>query len=308
MLKSIIAGAAFAAVSVLGATAASAAEDWVAVERSIDVNAPAAKVWGMIGGYCDFGKVRNIPCTYTKGTGGLGTVRKLNNAVEEALDASDVLLTEVATCGPDDVGGFISAGLDLRRPLSAKLSPEDWTRFETAMDSLGLSADRQQFTRPWVCAQVLNGFMYPQFGLRAENAPLSRLTALAQAARKPVLGEFSTVGSLAKFFSSFPPDAELDLLRLAIDNVLLGPGAILARAHAWAEGDPAHEEAYLRRILVYPELYRRLVVERNAWWTHRIMDLAHTSAVAFVAVLPARLVGPHSLIQCLAARGLIGAA
>jgi hypothetical protein len=83
MLKSIIAGAAFAAVSVLGATAASAAEDWVAVERSIDVNAPAAKVWGMIGGYCDFGKVRNIPCTYTKGTGGLGTVRKLNNAVEE---------------------------------------------------------------------------------------------------------------------------------------------------------------------------------------------------------------------------------
>lgn len=79
-MKTIIAGAAFALIA---ASSASAAEDWVAVERSIDVKAPAAKVWAQVGGYCDFGKVRNVPCVYTKGAGGLGTVRKLNNVTEE---------------------------------------------------------------------------------------------------------------------------------------------------------------------------------------------------------------------------------
>jgi opacity protein-like surface antigen len=79
LLKSILAGAAVALV----ATAATAAEDWVTVVRTIEVKAPAAKVWGLVGGYCDFGKVRNVPCVYTKGAGGLGTIRKLNGVTEE---------------------------------------------------------------------------------------------------------------------------------------------------------------------------------------------------------------------------------
>ncbi len=79
MLKTIIAGAAFALI----ATAAFAAEDWVAVERSIEVKAPAAKVWGLLGGYCAANKARGAPCDFTKGTGELGTIRKLNPTTEE---------------------------------------------------------------------------------------------------------------------------------------------------------------------------------------------------------------------------------
>ena len=82
MLKSILAGAALALVATAG-SAAPAAEDWVTVVRTAEVNAPAAKLWGLVGGYCEFGKVRNVNCTYKKGTGGLGTIRVLNGVTEE---------------------------------------------------------------------------------------------------------------------------------------------------------------------------------------------------------------------------------
>ena len=79
MLRALICGAVLA----LAASAALAAEDWVAVERTIEVKAPAAKVWGLLGGYCAANKARGAPCDFTKGTGELGTIRKLNPTTEE---------------------------------------------------------------------------------------------------------------------------------------------------------------------------------------------------------------------------------
>lgn len=78
-MKSILAGAALA----LAATGASAAEDWVTVVRSAEIARPASQVWALVGGFCDFGKVRKVSCTYKKGTGGLGSIRVLNGVTEE---------------------------------------------------------------------------------------------------------------------------------------------------------------------------------------------------------------------------------
>jgi hypothetical protein len=82
MIKTMLAGAALA-LAATTSSAAPAAEDWVTVVRTAEINAPAAKVWGLVGDYCAFGKVRNIPCTYKKGSGGLGTIRVLNGTTEE---------------------------------------------------------------------------------------------------------------------------------------------------------------------------------------------------------------------------------
>lgn len=75
--------AAGAALVFAAAAPAMAAEDWVTVLRTIDVARPASAVWAVYGGYCEFGKVRNVSCVYTRGDGGLGTIRRLANAVEE---------------------------------------------------------------------------------------------------------------------------------------------------------------------------------------------------------------------------------
>ncbi len=83
MLKSILAGGAIALAAGSLASGASAAEDWVTVVRSAEIARPASAVWALVGGYCEFGKVRKVSCTYKKGTGGLGTIRVLNGVTEE---------------------------------------------------------------------------------------------------------------------------------------------------------------------------------------------------------------------------------
>jgi hypothetical protein len=82
--------AAGAVLAVLASNGASAAEDWTAVERSIAVNAPAEKVWSLIGGYCQANKNRGAPCDFVKGTGGLGTNRKVSPTTEEVKVAEGV--------------------------------------------------------------------------------------------------------------------------------------------------------------------------------------------------------------------------
>ena len=75
MLKSILAGAAFALVASTVSAATAAKDDWITVRNSMVIKAPAEKLWSVVGGFCDLPRLNKQTCTYIKGTGGLGTVR-----------------------------------------------------------------------------------------------------------------------------------------------------------------------------------------------------------------------------------------
>lgn len=54
---------------------------YVSVPMSIDVNAPADKVWARIGKYCDIGEWGIPGCTILSGNGDFGTVRSIGNEI-----------------------------------------------------------------------------------------------------------------------------------------------------------------------------------------------------------------------------------
>lgn len=61
------------------------AADYTTIVLSTDVARPAAEVWKRIGGFCDIGAFLKLECTYTSGTGGLGTVRTLAGRINEVM-------------------------------------------------------------------------------------------------------------------------------------------------------------------------------------------------------------------------------
>jgi Polyketide cyclase / dehydrase and lipid transport len=61
------------------------ATDYTTIVLSTVVARPAAEVWKDIGGFCDIGAAMKMKCTYTSGTGGLGTVRTLAGRVNEVM-------------------------------------------------------------------------------------------------------------------------------------------------------------------------------------------------------------------------------
>ncbi|MGH8258654.1 MAG: SRPBCC family protein [Steroidobacteraceae bacterium] len=72
-------------LSVMGSQAMAA--DYATIVLSTNVDRPADAVWKKIGGFCDLGAVLKMSCTYTSGSGGLGTVRLLAGRIEEVMVA-----------------------------------------------------------------------------------------------------------------------------------------------------------------------------------------------------------------------------
>lgn len=117
------------AVVMLAAMAASpaAAADYVVVTLHADVNAPADAAWAKVGGFCDISKWAGLPCELAKGTGGVGSIRRLlGGAVEEAMiGATAHSYTYGQTVGSDkdiDYHGTIAI-----EPTGAATSRVDYT-------------------------------------------------------------------------------------------------------------------------------------------------------------------------------------
>ena len=80
-------------ISIISLTALSAtlvsglqAQEYATIDMEIDIDAPAAKLWETVGGFCDIGEWAGFPCEIISGEGGVGTVRSLaGGAVEEVL-------------------------------------------------------------------------------------------------------------------------------------------------------------------------------------------------------------------------------
>ena len=73
-------------MAALGAARAQAA-DYATVVLDTGVDRPADEVWKKVGGYCDIGTWLKLSCVYTSGTGGLGTVRRLADRIDEVMVA-----------------------------------------------------------------------------------------------------------------------------------------------------------------------------------------------------------------------------
>ncbi len=79
-----------AALGVSGLVAAGSravAADYATIVLSVDVARPAGEVWKKVGGFCDIGAWMKLKCVYTSGTGGLGTVRRLADRIDEVMVA-----------------------------------------------------------------------------------------------------------------------------------------------------------------------------------------------------------------------------
>jgi hypothetical protein len=129
-LFSTVTGASIAA-AFLGAGAAWAAPEYVAIPMEITVNKPAAEVWAKVGGFCDLSKWivagREIPCEITSGKGEVGSVRTIGGRTVEVMVSKTQYgygYMQPAVEGKfyNHYHGFIEA-----RPINAKTSKVMYT-------------------------------------------------------------------------------------------------------------------------------------------------------------------------------------
>ena len=66
-----------AAATVVFVSSSAFAQEYVTTDMEIDINKPAAEVWGKVGEYCGISEWLGLECEITSGDGDMGSVRSL---------------------------------------------------------------------------------------------------------------------------------------------------------------------------------------------------------------------------------------
>lgn len=244
-----------------------------------------------------------------------GTVHLLPNdtdwrypALDQALAASDSLTIELTDDDPVRMQALVlQYGLDPAHPLSDKLSAAENATLAKAAQTAGVpgGVNTLQMMRPWLAGLTLAVAPLLKAGLDPAHGVDKLLKAQMLAAGKPVDG-LETAEQQIRFLADLPAGVELDFLRSTLRDVDKGRAELTTLIDAWKNGDVATiariEDEDLARHA--PELYQRLLVQRNQAWATKITAMLQQPGTVFIAVGAAHLAGPDSVQAQLETRGI----
>lgn len=223
--------------------------------------------------------------------------------IEAALKASNALYLEIDNA--DDPAALqplmLKYGLDPAHPLSTKLDAKERAALDAALGSLGIKEPALEIMRPWMAGLTLSVLPLVKGGYDPRASVEHALSTAARTLGKPVRG-FETAEEQIRYLADLPPAEEVAFLDSAIDDATKGTAEIDATVAAWEAGDTGKIADLMNEDMKakYPDLYRRLIVERNQRFARQIADLANGTGVYFVAVGAGHLAGPDSVQSMLA--------
>ena len=105
-------------------------------------------------------------------------------------------------------------------------------------------------------------------------------------------------------FDQLSPKLQEELLKTTMEDLDNEVTGVKDMAQAWAFGNvAAMEKMTLAALKESPELYQRLLVERNNNWIPHVETCLKENAGCFIVVGAAHLVGPDGLPALLAKKG-----
>ena len=231
----------------------------------------------------------------------------LDPAFDEAFKASDVLVEELDMHEMQAANsqmamltrGMLPAGQSLDNVLSADTMSAVLKKFE----ELGMPLEPMKQFKPWLLSLVLQGFEWQKAGFDADLGLDKHFYDLAIGSGKQVQGLETLAFQLSRF-DEMSTEMQDRLLSETLKELATTKTSFRRMADAWKGGDiPTIEELVLKDLKAEPQMYNRLLIERNRNWLPKIEALFSRQKPAFVVVGAAHLVGSDGLLQMLKAKG-----
>jgi uncharacterized protein YbaP (TraB family) len=234
--------------------------------------------------------------------------------VKDALKSSDVLYLEVAEVSPEDMQKLqptiMEMGMDLQKPLSAKISKEDVAALDAAVKDSGLpgltSEQAMEPMQPWLVYTIMSLLPAVKAGYKTDSGIDQKLMAESKGENKPVKG-FESAEEQMHFLADMPQPEQVELLHQTLADLPKGEAEINEMVTDWIKGDvdgiAKIENGEMKTKS--PALYAKLLVERNKHFTDVLAGLLKDPATGtvFVTIGAAHLAGPDSVQKMLEARG-----
>ncbi len=231
----------------------------------------------------------------------------MNPRIEEAFASSKVLITEADIDEVNDPSTMMSmmgkALLTDGRTLDQVISADLYKQVVARAESAGLPAAALQRMKPWMVALALTAPALQEQGFRAEHGVDKHFFDRAKKAGN----ERRALESVAFQFDRMDQMSAADqeaVLRATIEDLDTQKNNLKTMADAWARGETETlEKLLLASMKTSPELYKSMLVDRNASWVSAVETCISQKTSCFVVVGAAHLVGPDSLVAMLQKKG-----
>jgi uncharacterized protein len=227
--------------------------------------------------------------------------------IEQAFTSSTVLIQEAdldEVTNPAVVMGLVGkAMLPNGQTLSQAIPAELHAKVMARADALGLPRAAVERMKPWLVALSLTQPALQAAGFRAEHGVDKHFFDRAKG-RGMHRRALETVAFQFERLDQLTAAQQEALLRSTLDDLDTQLANVKTIADAWARGDVSGVESLLLKSMKdSPDLYKRMLVDRNASWVAPVEACLKEQTSCFVVVGAAHLVGPDSLVAMLQKKG-----
>jgi len=234
-------------------------------------------------------------------------VYPLPTVFERAFAESHSLVEEVDLGASADPGAVLplasKAMLTDGRTLTSLLDRQTAALVQAKASAAGLPMLVVERMKPWLAAMSLAVPALQRAGYDPSHGLDRHFYDRATAAARPVRG-LETAASQLSALDSLPMPVQIDMLKAVLNDIDTQVGAVADLVRAWRAGDVrALEQLLLSEFRESPDVYQRLLVDRNRAWVPQIAACATEAAPCLVVVGGAHLVGPDSVVAMLLQAG-----
>lgn len=231
----------------------------------------------------------------------------LSPAINQAFADSKTLVEELDLDETNDptlmMAALAKAMLTDGKTLDQLVAPEVYAELKRRAEQSGLPMIALQRMKPWLVAITLMAPSLQAAGFKPELGVDRHFFDRAKASgmKRQAL---ETLAYQLDRFDQLSPKLQEALLRTTMEELDTTVAGVKEMAQAWAFGNVgAMEKLTLAALQESPELYKRLLVERNANWLPHVETCLKEKAACFIVVGAAHLVGADGLPALLAKKG-----
>ena len=231
----------------------------------------------------------------------------LSATINKAFAESKTLVEEVDIDEMNDpmvmMAALSKAMLTDGRTLDQVIAPELFAEVKKRAEQAGMPMIAIQRMKPWLVAITLMAPTLQAAGFKPELGIDKHFFDRAKDSGMKRQG-LETMAFQLDQFDSMSPKLQEEMLRTTIEDLDKEVAGVKEMAQAWSFGNiAAMEKMTLDEMKDAPELYQRLLVQRNQNWIPHVEACIKDSSGCFIVVGAAHLVGPDGLPTLLAKKG-----
>jgi uncharacterized protein YbaP (TraB family) len=231
----------------------------------------------------------------------------LSPVLDEAFKNASLLVEEADLrdlLSPDSQLKLLTRGmLPQGQSLQKVLSPATYAMVSKRAANLGMPMEPLQRFKPWLLALTLISIEWRSAGFDPALGLDKHFYDRALTDGKDIQA-LETADYQISRFDQLSMDEQDHLLMESLNELDAEQSNITTLANAWREGDaPTIERIVLKAVKDDPQMYQRLLVERNRNWLPTLESFFTRRGTTFVVVGAAHLVGPDGLLALLKAKG-----